>query len=142
MRFTLVTLRSVIGFVLNSCADDASLDEVASAADSILSRTRDRSAHPAVLALSLPDGGLCTSALFGPRLLLTARHCVSETVDQIDCASRGPQVAREFDPTSIVVLAGDDARTRTVLACGERILTPRTRRLCDAGSIVEPSRGC
>jgi hypothetical protein len=116
-----------------SCAPEDPFDpDTASTADAILYGTRDRGTHPAVLALALPGGGLCTGSLVGPKLVLTARHCVSDVVSSIDCSSSAPQIIRDMDPRAITLLAGDDARTATVLARGVRSIVPRSRRLCNA----------
>lgn len=138
MQLTHVVLACVLSMAgLISCAPESALDpgavdETDVSVDPILFGTRDRSNSPAVLALALPGGELCTGSLVGPRLVLTARHCVSDVVAAIDCASTAPQIIRDLDPTSITLLAGDDARTRTVLARGVRSIVPRSRRLCNA----------
>jgi hypothetical protein len=139
-RHALVTVTAV-AVLLNSCADHPSLvahdsdtgaidPETDTAVESIVGGSRDRGAHPAVLALSLGDGW-CTGSLVGPRLILTARHCVSEAVREVRCDLPGPQVLRDRDPRSIAVLSGDDVRTGTELGRGVRLIVPRSNRLCE-----------
>ncbi|MBL8684878.1 MAG: trypsin-like serine protease [Myxococcales bacterium] len=135
MRRSLVLGLCVLWAVASiSCAPEEALDpdSTDTTVDPILFGTRDRSTTPAVLALSLPGGGFCTGALVGPRLVLTARHCVSDVVPAIDCANPAPQIIRDLEPDSIALLAGDDARGNRVLAMGARTIVPRARRLCNA----------
>jgi hypothetical protein len=106
-------------------------DTTDTSVDAIVGGARDRAAHPAVLALSLGNG-LCTGTLVAPKLILTARHCVSDTVSEIRCGDRAPQVVRDLPASAISVLSGDDVRTSRVLARGLRLFVPRSNRLCDA----------
>lgn len=104
------------------------------AVDPIVGGTRDRAAHPAVLALSIGPDSLCTGSLVAEDLVLTARHCVSETNEWLDCANDRWEAVRERPASEIALLSGDDvrARDRTVLARGSRVIVPRSRRMCGA----------
>lgn len=84
----------------------------------------------AVLALSLADDGLCTGSLIAPDLVLTARHCVSDTAESIDCPATGPQIGEDRDPASIVAWVGDDATNATPVALGLAIEAPPGDSLC------------
>lgn len=120
---------------LAGCAPEESLDDGA-AIDEIVGGRPDRGAHPAVLALSIAGRGLCTGTLIAPDLILTARHCVSEVTERIDCSSDAPQVVADYAPAQIAVLAGDDVRAGNVLARGARVVVPRGRSLCGADAAV------
>lgn len=69
-----------------------------------------------MLVFSDPAGGrrgICTAALIAPRLVLTARHCVSETDADVACdvdgeAVNGGAVRANHDPQKLYVFTGKD----------------------------------
>ncbi len=103
--------------------------------DGVVRGARDRGRHPAVVAILSTDGMLCTGALVAPRRVLTARHCVSVTPEEVDCAARR-QVFGERAASSLAVVAGDDALAGEVSARVERVVVPATERLCGADVAV------
>jgi hypothetical protein len=104
---------------------------IETSADEIIHGSRDHQRHPAVLALVRSDGALCTGTLISPTLVLTARHCVSQAVERVDCAMGGPQIAANFRANSISVIDSESAFAGRVLAKGSRLVTPDSNRLCD-----------
>jgi len=141
VRFFLRALSMVCAALLSlfGCAPDDALDDGApsvAATDEIVGGRRDRAAHPAVLAIAIGDRALCTGTLIAPNLILTARHCVSEVTERVDCASPAPQVLSDYAPSQLTVLSGDDARGASVIARGARVLVPRGRTLCGADVAV------
>jgi hypothetical protein len=92
------------------------------------SRNRD----PAVVAIDVEGEGLCTGALVAPRLVLTARHCVSRAAAQIACPAPAPQIGLDRDPAGLGILVGDDVTTAELVARGIELITPDTDVLCDA----------
>jgi hypothetical protein len=87
---------------------------------------------PAVLALEVAGTELCTATLIAPDVILTARHCVSETAAIITCPSSQPQVLSDRPPSSLRVLSGNDVSTAKELALGKQIFVPSTDEICDA----------
>jgi hypothetical protein len=52
--------------------------------------TNDGAAHPYVVGVCIgnrPNCGICTGTLILPNLVVTARHCVQQTNEQINCAT-------------------------------------------------------
>src|SRR6185295_18969572 len=90
----------------------------------------DRGRNPAVVAIDIAGIGLCTGALVVPRVVLTARHCVSSTTEQVECPSSRPQVTADRAPSSLKILVGDDTLTASVEAAGREALTPSGDSLC------------
>ncbi len=66
------------------------LAKTASTTQEIQGGTNDGAAHPYVVGICLgnrPNCGICTGTLILPNLVVTARHCVQQTNEQINCAT-------------------------------------------------------
>ncbi|HSO35255.1 MAG TPA: trypsin-like serine protease, partial [Labilithrix sp.] len=64
--------------------------QVGSKAQAIQGGTNDGAAHPYVVGVCIgnrPNCGICTGTLILPNLVVTARHCVQQTNEQINCAT-------------------------------------------------------
>lgn len=89
----------------------------------------------AVVMVSAPDH-LCSGALVGPRLVVTARHCVGVQTDPdgtVNCSAAhvgDTQVGADLDPSSLVVSTGYDGLGASTF--GVQILHPDGDRLCNA----------
>jgi hypothetical protein len=92
----------------------------------------DRGRDPGVVAIDVGGDGLCTGALVSPRLVLTARHCVTRTVEHVACPPPGPQVFEDRAPASLSILAGEDVASARRVARGVAIVAPAGLTLCDA----------
>jgi V8-like Glu-specific endopeptidase len=125
-----VSLASVSA-ALAGCSSGASgTDDPASAEDAIVGGRSD-SKDAAVVAIDIGGEALCTGSLIGPRLVLTARHCVSDTSEAVDCPAQSSQIEGERAADSFTILVGNDIRTAKPVAIGQRVITPDSDVLCD-----------
>jgi hypothetical protein len=92
----------------------------------------DRGADPAVVLLDLGGDGLCSGALIGADVVLTARRCLSLVESDARCPASGPQVASARDLTTVRVLVGEDASSAVERARGRAALFPDGDVLCGA----------
>ncbi len=108
-------------------ADAVSVDQV-----EIVRGVPDRGRDPAVVAIDVGEEGLCSGALIAANVVLTARHCVARTTEQINCPASLPQVGAERSASSLQILVGDEVGLGRVVARGKEILAPKGWSLCDA----------
>lgn len=91
----------------------------------------DKGRDPAVIAIDVAGVGLCSGTLIASNVVLTARHCVSETSESVQCPSNQAQVTGHRDPGSLAIFSGDDIATAHEVARGAEVFVPRTQELCD-----------
>jgi hypothetical protein len=97
----------------------------------IVNGSPDRGRDPAVVAIDIGGEGLCSGTLVAPRVVLTARHCVSVTSESVACPPDGAQIESNRSPKSLSILAGDDAQTAELVARGKAVVVPKSDVLCD-----------
>jgi secreted trypsin-like serine protease len=97
----------------------------------IVSGVADRGRDPAVVAIDIGGEGLCSGTLIAPRVVLTARHCVSVTSEGVSCPAQGAQISSNRSPKSLSILVGDDTQTATLVAQGKSVVVPKSDVLCD-----------
>lgn len=116
----------------------ADAGEVSTMADhvEIVRGIPDRGRDPAVVAIDVGGEGLCTGTLVSPRLVLTARHCVSRTAALLSCPASGVQIFSPRAPRELEILVGEDVASARRVARGVDVLTPGGVTLCDADIAV------
>ncbi|MBX3223066.1 MAG: S1 family peptidase [Labilithrix sp.] len=102
----------------------------------------DPSAMSSVVALKVGAGGtfeLCSGALIAPNVVLTARHCVANSIttsvscDEAGRSTNGAHVAGEQAPGAVAVYTGVSPKFgRAPQAVGTAIVTPKSDYLCDS----------
>ncbi|MCW5836613.1 MAG: S1 family peptidase, partial [Labilithrix sp.] len=102
----------------------------------------DQDAVPSVVALKVGSEGtfeLCSGALIAPNVVLTARHCVANSITtSVSCDERGrstngPHVAGEQAPSAVAVYTGASPKFgHEPDAVGTAIVTPNSQYLCDS----------
>ena len=92
----------------------------------------DRNRDPAVVAVGIGESALCTGTLISSRLVLTARHCTSRTVESVTCPAKGVQILGDRDPKTLGIYLGDDYASASLVAHGTAIVAPSGVTLCDA----------
>jgi hypothetical protein len=128
----------VLSLFLAACSAAALEDRAVTPSDDIrvdqaeiVHGVPDRGRNPAVVAIGIADQGLCTGALIAPNVVLTARHCVSKTSEQVRCPADEPQVLGDRAASSLLVLVGDDVTHAVPVARGRELVVPDVDALCD-----------
>lgn len=129
-----------IALTSGACSDtspSAHREKVADPAPQVLDETEivqgvpSRGKDPGVVALRI-GSGLCTASLIAKDVVLTARHCVAESAEAVECPAQGRQVFRDHDPGKIEVLLGDRVEGQEAVARGLEIIAPAGVTLCEA----------
>jgi V8-like Glu-specific endopeptidase len=114
----------------------ALIDDVVAVSQPIIHGKRSSASQNAVVMLRIADEAVCTGTLVAPNLVLTARHCVSETEEGIECAPNGRaisggQVGRDRAPEEIIVYAGAQQSSLRAGARGLSIIHDGATNLCN-----------
>lgn len=110
---------SAVAVIVSGCSDGAESNAthvtVAHTIQPIIRGATSGKEHDAVVVLTtFRDGlrrSLCTATLIAPNLIITARHCVSDTDSSTACSKEGTPITgaavkADRDPNSLVVFLG------------------------------------
>lgn len=125
-----------IGLLAACSGGDDRRDETRTTTDPIVGGVADSGtgAHPAVVFLTHSGSG-CSGTLIAPKLVLTARHCVSQNITTtIGCdiygnSTNGNHVGADFTPSTIQVRTGVNPGG-TPQAVGAQLFHPPGQNLC------------
>jgi hypothetical protein len=114
-------LLSGLAIVVSGCSDgggsDQAQERVGQAIQPIIRGITSGTEHDSVVVLTtFKDGlrrSLCTATLVAPNLIITARHCVSDTDSSTACSKEGTPITgggvkADRDPKNLVVFLGKD----------------------------------
>jgi MYXO-CTERM domain-containing protein len=136
LAFSLRVVCALPFALLVSCSGgDAGRNDPGTKSDAIIGGVADSgaSAHPAVVFLTHGGSG-CTGTLIAPKLVLTARHCVSQNITTtIGCdlngnSTNGDHVGADFTPSTIQVRTG--VNPGSTVAVGAQLFHPSGANLC------------
>ncbi len=97
----------------------------------------DTKAHGGVVEIMIGYQGSCSGALIAANVVLTARHCVSQTVGTgVACDAQGgadgDQISSDYSPTTLKIFAGvKPDRYGTPLARGKKVFRYDQPVLCN-----------
>ncbi|HEY6879417.1 MAG TPA: S1 family peptidase [Polyangiales bacterium] len=120
--------------VMAGCAVEQAEEQDELQYEAIIHGKASTAAQDAVVMIRIGDQALCTGTLVAPNLVLTARHCVSQTEEGIACAPSGAAiqgggVGADFRASSLVIYGG--RKNVEPIAKGKRILHDESDNLCD-----------
>ena len=92
----------------------------------------DRQHDPAVVALVVDGNVVCSGALIGPDVVLTARHCVTDDGAMPSCSIDAGTTPSPRDPASLQVLVGDSATGGGLRGPGREVIAPTDTNSCGA----------
>jgi hypothetical protein len=127
--------------VLPSCAGNDDRERIGRSEHAIIGGAPSSGVEDAVVALVRTGGaGLCTGTLIAPNLVLTARHCVSETDADVECNSEGEptlggRAGPDRPPQDLYVIVGTtrdiERPVESAAARGRSIVHDGSKTLCN-----------
>ncbi len=92
----------------------------------------DRGLDPSVVAITNARGVLCSGVLLATDVLLTARQCVTEDAELVDCLDGEAPASPTANPESLHVYTGVPGPSASWVSVGAAVLTSNAPGICGA----------
>jgi hypothetical protein len=137
--FFRVLLAAAAGSLLPACGGaptETPVDPVVVSQVTNVAGVPDRGLDPSVVSVTNPRGEICSGVLLASTVVLTARHCVTEEPQLVDCDALNIFPPPNANPATLQVSAQAPGSSGPSVSTGVAVLTSADTEICGADLAV------